>query len=51
MTKDTLRQPADRQPAFSEAFKAFICTDWAPYDESLPRACLRPNGRACVATP
>ena len=38
MTKDTLRQPADRQPAFSEAFKAFICTDWAPYDESLPRA-------------
>ena len=27
----------NRQIPFSEAFKAFICDAWAPYDETLPR--------------
>lgn len=26
----------NRQTPFSEAFKQFICTDWAPYDQNLP---------------
>ncbi len=30
----------NRQIPFSEAFKAFICEQWAPYDEALPEALL-----------
>ena len=26
----------NRQTPFSEAFKQFICTDWAPYDQTMP---------------
>lgn len=45
MTQDTKGKTPDRQPDFSEAFKAFICTDWAPYDKTPPVA-LPATGRA-----
>lgn len=34
------KRPAlpNRQSPFSEAFKEFICTDWAPYSSEMPKA-------------
>lgn len=37
MSEERPRLP-NRQTPFSEAFKAFICEDWAPYDPHLPTA-------------